>query len=78
MFQEKKGSSFERYEFYAEVPVERLDDESDSFTLRFGAHGNNSDDWKFQNLQVQLCLSYEEAKITRLAWVNNANTYVVK
>lgn len=68
-----KNSDCIRYEFYAEVPVDSF--KTTVFTMRFGAHGNYSDDWKFKALQVQILLSYEEQKISDLKWYEGVNTY---
>ena len=71
----KKGSDYKRYEFYAEIPLNLVSIYLNGFCIRFGAHGNGSDDWKFKDLQVQLLLSYDNAKINSLKKVTNADLY---
>ena len=68
----KLSREYERYEFYAEIPIERFT--STSFSLAFSAHGFASDNWKFGNVRVQVCGSYEKCKINNIRHVVNATT----
>ena len=65
-----KNTSYTRYEFYAEVPVDNFS--SSFFYIRFGANGKYNDDWMLSKLAVQICLSKENQKIGYLAHVSNA------
>lgn len=67
-----KNTKYKRYEFYAEISKVKLT--TSVFTIRYGAHGNGSDDWKFKDLEIQICLSKDNARLSNLMYVENAIT----
>lgn len=64
------GYNYTNFTFYAEIPLNQLADDI-SIYLRFGAHGNNTDDWMYKHLSYNIYLSYMDRVYDDLICVNN-------